>query len=911
MNPNWTVPAREALNRFLAQHRAACATSGADPDEVTADLRGHIEAELVRAGVTLVTREDLERILLRLGPPPAAPAGAEPSFEIGGAGTPMKSAAPRKTARRLLRWLGSAAGLFFGVLLPLATLLIELSTHVCAGIFDPIPTWFHVLAIALVPAANAYAMFAVRKSNPARLRLAGRLNALALGITLFYALCFIPLTPFACLGILFFGIGLLPLSPLLSLLVGLVLRRTLRQRARLEAVTLRRVWTGLAAGFALLIVLELPGAFTTWAVRTIGDASDGSARAAQLLRIFGRESRLLRGCYESASSRGDTMDLRANVLNQLVGRVTESDYQLAYYRVTGRPYNSVPAPRRSTSLARMRGREDTAEWVWDESLGADRVGQRLKALYLTESKLDGHADGDAALGYLEWTLVFRNDNQSQQREARAVVQLPPGAVVSRVTLWINGEEREAAFGGGGEVRAAYQQVAVVQHRDPVLVTSHGPGQVLVQCFPIPPRGGEMKVRLGLTLPLVVDRPEAALFALPRLVEQNFSAAPGLTHALWIESQEPLATTLPGARNEPTPAHGHAVRAALAPAQLGAPESTLTVQRSPAAGVRRAVFPPIAEGVFTQEFRPRPAAAGALVIVLDGSRDLAPAAAALAAALEKFPVGERPRVFVAGEEIGTAPAGGPAAVAAWLRGRIFRGGQDSARALMVGFDAIAAQGNGTLLWLHGAQPATWAGGTELEQAFARRRGQIHLLAFAAVAGPNVLLDQLADSSDLAPLPRLGALADDLGRALRQVRGGDPMAVRTLLPAPTVAPAAATDLAAVFAGHLARLWAADEVTRLRNAGPAHRAEAVTLAVRAQLVTAVSGAVVLETQQQYDAAGLKPVDPATTPNVPGVPEPATVALLTGTAALLAVIGVRRRRAKEQRAAVAFGPALGRFRP
>jgi hypothetical protein len=50
-------------------------------------------------------------------------------------------------------------------------------------------------------------------------------------------------------------------------------------------------------------------------------------------------------------------------------------------------------------------------------------------------------------------------------------------------------------------------------------------------------------------------------------------------------------------------------------------------------------------------------------------------------------------------------------------------------------------------------------------------------------------------------------------------------------------------------------------------------VKLAGEQQLVTSVSGAVVLETKQQFDAAGLTPVDPAT---VPTIPEPGTWALL-----------------------------------
>jgi len=74
------------------------------------------------------------------------------------------------------------------------------------------------------------------------------------------------------------------------------------------------------------------------------------------------------------------------------------------------------------------------------------------------------------------------------------------------------------------------------------------------------------------------------------------------------------------------------------------------------------------------------------------------------------------------------------------------------------------------------------------------------------------------------------------------------------------------------HIARLWADAEIKRLTR----NRAveEGVKLAGDYQLVTPISGAVVLETQAQYDLAGLSPVDAAT---VPVVPEPSTWMLLT----------------------------------
>ena len=65
---------------------------------------------------------------------------------------------------------------------------------------------------------------------------------------------------------------------------------------------------------------------------------------------------------------------------------------------------------------------------------------------------------------------------------------------------------------------------------------------------------------------------------------------------------------------------------------------------------------------------------------------------------------------------------------------------------------------------------------------------------------------------------------------------------------------------------------------------------LAARYQMVTPFSGAVVLETQQQYDEHGLTPADGDATPKIPNVPEPSSglLVILTIAAAMM-----RRRRA------------------
>ncbi|HVW22848.1 MAG TPA: hypothetical protein VHC86_16660 [Opitutaceae bacterium] len=64
----WTDSAREILERYTASIRGPLAATGADPDEVAADLRRHIEEELAASKILIATGEDVQRLVTRFGP---------------------------------------------------------------------------------------------------------------------------------------------------------------------------------------------------------------------------------------------------------------------------------------------------------------------------------------------------------------------------------------------------------------------------------------------------------------------------------------------------------------------------------------------------------------------------------------------------------------------------------------------------------------------------------------------------------------------------------------------------------------------------------------------------------------------------------------------------------------------------
>jgi hypothetical protein len=746
------------------------------------------------------------------------------------------------------------AFLIFGVLLPLFTIGFELALHWCgSSFFDPIPSWWHVLLVTAVPVSNGLLWWHLRSPDwqpaPWQVHLAGA----SIAIAAIYALLFLPLAPFAIIGLIWMGLGLLALAPIIAFGTGLRAWRHLPA----PRVGAKRLWPGVAAGLAAL------AAPFSWEMLTHSLAematsgpAEQRASAVQWLRRIGSESTLLQGCYRGPRFAWGIFDRRMNVRSP-----DPETMRALYYRVTGEPFNSRPMPASVTLGGRGRG-----AWNFDAALGGDRVADKVPGLTLESSRLDGKVDATGLTSYTEWTFVFKNI-AANASEARAQIELPPGGVVSRLTLWIDGEPREAAFGSRSQVRAAYREVAVQQRRDPVLVNTCGPDRILMQCFPVPANGGEMKVRVGITAPLWLAGERTAVVDWPRIVETNFASADALRHTAWIEANAPFIDGSKTARRDLTDAQFAAEPALRLALPEAARDSIADDPSDPQFVIRQTVV----EAKIT---RPRK-----VVWVIDGSREMREhwtQLVAVTAQADRAP----DAAWFAGDTLARwEPKDGP--LSAWLAAQSPRGGADNVPALEAAWDSVSAEEGGAIVWLHGPQPVELSSIEPLLQRAERSAHRPQLIDLALTPGPNRLAEKLdvltwqRALDGTTPAARLARLLDGwAGRATTYT------VQRQRLPrTDLLAPAEPTNR------HVARLWGREEIERLRTT-PASLDTAIQLALQLQLVTPVSGAVVLERQEQYDRHGLKPVDAAT---VPTVPEPATTALLTFGAAWLAS---RRRR-------------------
>ncbi|MFH1024769.1 MAG: VIT domain-containing protein [Planctomycetota bacterium] len=884
----WTQSATDALNQYFENIRANLESSGADPNEVKDDIKRHIEKEIDALNLSVVTEDDLRRILSRVGAPEISGVGAQNSRPETSKWQSKAGAVFKFTAKRVPK----VFVLLFGVLLPFLTLGIEYGTHMCAGtFFDPIPTIWHVFLVGLVPVTNLIIwMYAWREKSP-RLSTLGLVNGIAIGTSFFYTILFLPLVPMSVIAIMFMGMGLLSLTPILSFVATILSRRLLKQISSTVAPQgIPGLWWGICISIGLLMLFEMPKTLTRLGMEMAASEFEGtSLRGIRTLRNIGNEQIMLKMCYERPGMATDIIGFLFSVGNP----VSPEKAREIHYRVTGIPFNTVSPPK----LTLGRGRYDPWEdFVFDEGIGGDEVAGRVKDLSLASSRMDGSVDPDAALAYLEWTLVFENSSW-QQREARALVALPPGGVVSRLTLWIDGQEREAAFAARGKVKEAYKEV-VRRSRDPVLVTTRGPDRVFVQCFPVPPNG-KMKVRVGITSPLFLESFEQGVMMLPCCLERNFSIPESVGHDIWIESKKPIVAQKDCLKSENPKKELFAMRGKMSNSLLVENRAVIRTGRTKEA-LEAWTRDPLAENerVVRQTIRKKNLPAPSRVVfVIDGSRGMRERINEIAEALLRFPVGVDFGILVASDavleltqQVQVANPQTLSAAANQLKIVTCRGGCDNIPTLSKAWDLAAERPDSAIVWIHGAHPVILQTTEPLRQKWERRPDNPRLYDVQVVSGSNKVMENLEDIRVVEAIPRTGTLARDLEKLFSEWSGNSKRLeyVREMVSKDVMKSQANSK---ETSSHLARLWANDRIWHLSSTkDPRKIDEAIGLAASYQIVTPVSGAVVLENPSQYAQTGLQPVDPNT---VPTIPEPETWALIAVVVCILAWLFCRRRRA------------------
>lgn len=754
--------------------------------------------------------------------------------------------------------------ILFGILLPILTLAVELSTGLSAKVLiDPVPDILRLALVALVPVAAMMLLHfrgQERKLGAAASGLAG----MAIGVSAIYALLYLPLLPFGLVGLVI-AIGLLPLAPLASLLAIGAFLHAARKRGEIRCGWF---WAGVAASVAILIAADMPAAMARIAIDR--QQSGDTDSAMRLVRHGASEAWMVEAAH-------DRRMVFSGLPTMLAGWWADGEQwqmprparELLFLK-TGESLETRP-PLATRGLF---GRLDH-QWRFDSDLGGEAVGGSANGLSLAASRIDVEALPEANAAYMEWTAEVSNAG-GQQQEARLTLALPEGAVASRATLWVDGVQRETSVAARVEARAAYESV-VARRRDPLLVTTDGSGRLLVQAFPILP-GERMKFRIGVTAPMLVAADGSRSVGLPAIAARNFAVPDALRHDIQVEG----ASGTRGLTMSERQGTSGPVLAGLIP-------DTLLSRRTARITATALVAPVQASGKLgdirvSQQIAPATEAGAApLILLVDGSRSNRMAAKALAASLDALAPGTPVGLAIAGEKVEMVPPAPwsltqKARFTQLLAAQPFDGGHDNVPALLASLDTA-----GTILWIHGPQPIRFANSTsDLETALERARGHLpRLIRFQNIAGPAFgLAGQrwLDTARDVAPAD--GATLG-LDRLLGELSGTERHWRISRERVVADSPAAN----ARGGAQIVRLWAAGEAGSSK--GEARKA-AGKQAAALGLVASDTGAVVLETDAETQEKGL-PTAPA---NVPAVPEPATwITLISG----FYLLGwqMRRRRA------------------
>lgn len=836
---------------------------------------------------------ELQRVreTLAVVPPAAVDVNIAEIYErASGAGSlpPTLPLEGRPKSRRFIDSWKCALIVLFGILLPTVSVGIEVGSAMCAKqFFDPIPTMWHTLLAAFVPLANLLALVCIINQWTLHRTSIAMMNGIAIGISLVYALVFAPLMPLAVFATLFAGMGLLPMAPLFAFICGLVIQRQLLSKS--GGVASRRagiILAGSLLGILLIFAAEAPMILTQIGLQMVSsEEPEARTEGLAFLRRFGSEDEVLRLAY------GDRRRAVIHVSSIVADPIAPEVARATYYRLTGQPYNAVPPPARTQQGNTFLEFDDRE---FDVDLGGEAVASRLRGLRMISSRFDGEISPGELWAYVEWTFEFHNQS-SQSQEARGQILLPPGGVVSRLTLWVNGEPREAAFAATSQVREAYRQVAVVRRQDPVLVTWAANDRVMMQCFPVPPNGGRMKVRIGFTIPAVADH--FAKLRLPCFAERNFSIPMDLSHAVWLEASEKVEVQASSLNVSKDGSKGYALRGTLSEQDLLAFDSAIYWPLTDPISMRHWTRDPVLAGkMILQELVPTPPnSTESIVLVVDGSVGMDAYYEDVAAAIAKFPEPSKLQVFLAADtvidlsnQIRQWRSQGEKEIAAGIRSRASEGGCDNLPALTTAWDN-SVNDNTPVLWIHATQPVMLEPAHPFVQRLERRPKRIVLYDIAVTPGPNRLLEEIKLAGTVTSMGRYSTLRDDLNNLFQRLTGENPNWEVRRSEAEHLDGALAD--AREGSRHIARLWASDKARQLLQQGNSEDDKAATsLAISHQLVTPVSGAVVLETQRQYDEAGLQPVDPNT---VPTVPEPEVWLLLLVVLAAV-IYEIRRKRAR-----------------
>lgn len=138
----------------------------------------------------------------------------------------------------------------------------------------------------------------------------------------------------------------------------------------------------------------------------------------------------------------------------------------------------------------------TEEKLWDDN-DLRTISEKSKIDLFPEYRMS----------YTEKELEIKNlrtKGWGGRQEAHYSFYLPEGAVVSSLSLWVEGKERKARLTTKGKADSAYKNIVGVQRRDPAIAHWREGNRVVVRIFPCTP-SEVRKFKIGVSAPMSIDK----------------------------------------------------------------------------------------------------------------------------------------------------------------------------------------------------------------------------------------------------------------------------------------------------------------------------------------------------------------------------------------------------------------------
>ena len=249
----------------------------------------------------------------------------------------------------------------------------------------------------------------------------------------------------------------------------------------------------------------------------------------------------------------------------------------------------------------------------------------------------------------------------------------------------------------------------------------------------------------------------------------------------------------------------------------------------------------------------------MILVLDSSAGMSAHLAEVANSLDAFPPGVELGVLIVSDTgadllrpVQAASAELLFSLADRIRATQCEGGRSNVAGLLQAWDLAAAREPGMVVWVHGPIREL----TDDPEPFLERWLEVgttaRFLDIQTEAGPNRLLERLGAAAGFDSITRRWSLSQDL-RRIFAVSKQKPVETALVRGSGASQPNDAIPAFGPAAWAMTCLWANDRVSSLLRAEIPDNNAALSLAKKYHVVSPVTGAVVLETDEEYVRAGL----------------------------------------------------------